>query len=255
VGFQKKCQERLEAIRDSGTPILFVSHNMIAVQRLCSRCMLLEQGNVVYSGNTDEAVSRYYQSMMDTSGSPRKASRGSEKITHRDVGSMDIYVADVSIEGREGQPLERIPCGSFVRFVITLVTRNSTPERLPIVFIRIGDPKTNTPLAYIQIPASLLNVSGVRQRFELTCDVASFNLAPGSYELLIKVGGASTDPLYDIAVLAAPLQVTWTAETAEVTPMGVKLCLPAKWSLREGQRQSPSGLRSGASRSLDGNQT
>lgn len=58
--FQRKCLGRIEDVsRSAGRTVLFVSHNMDAVQRLCSRSMLLEGGRIVAEGQTPDVVSKY----------------------------------------------------------------------------------------------------------------------------------------------------------------------------------------------------
>src|SRR5213075_1253153 len=44
--FQRKCLGRMSDVAREGRTILFVSHNMNAIQRLCSRCLLLEHGHL-----------------------------------------------------------------------------------------------------------------------------------------------------------------------------------------------------------------
>ena len=44
--FQKKCLEKMDDVGHSGRTVLFVSHNMQAITRLCTRCVLIERGNV-----------------------------------------------------------------------------------------------------------------------------------------------------------------------------------------------------------------
>lgn len=60
VHFQQKCVEWMERMRADGLTLLFVSHDMPAVQRLCDRALLLSHGEVAYHGPSEEAVSRYY---------------------------------------------------------------------------------------------------------------------------------------------------------------------------------------------------
>ena len=60
VFFTQKCFTRLRAVLDTGTTLLFVSHSMAAVQNLCSRALLLNAGQLVFSGPPEEAASRYY---------------------------------------------------------------------------------------------------------------------------------------------------------------------------------------------------
>ncbi len=58
--FQKKCLGKMgEITKNEGRTILFVSHNMGAIQSLCSRCVLLENGRVIKTGKTGEVIGYY----------------------------------------------------------------------------------------------------------------------------------------------------------------------------------------------------
>jgi len=57
--FQKKCVGKMDAIARHGRTVLFISHNMEAVQRLCTRGMLLDQGQLIADGPINEIVERY----------------------------------------------------------------------------------------------------------------------------------------------------------------------------------------------------
>jgi lipopolysaccharide transport system ATP-binding protein len=61
--FQRKCFARIEAIRDAGAAILFVSHSASTVLQLCDRAILLERGRRVLSGGTATVV-RSYQRLL-----------------------------------------------------------------------------------------------------------------------------------------------------------------------------------------------
>lgn len=64
--FQKKCLGKLEEVSGkAGRTVLFVSHNMTAVQTLCSRAVLLERGKIDAVGNPNEIISRYSKLHID----------------------------------------------------------------------------------------------------------------------------------------------------------------------------------------------
>ena len=61
--FQKKAIGKMQDISKSGgRTVLFVSHNMAAVKQLCTKIMVLEHGEVVFIGNTNEGIDKYLQS-------------------------------------------------------------------------------------------------------------------------------------------------------------------------------------------------
>lgn len=57
--FQLKCARAIDRFVEQGVTLLFVSHSMSMVKRLCSRAVLLEQGRVVYSGKPNDVVNLY----------------------------------------------------------------------------------------------------------------------------------------------------------------------------------------------------
>ena len=60
AAFQKKCLGKMEDVSKAGRTILFVSHNMNALQTLCSRGILLDHGAPVFQGDVAAAISRYH---------------------------------------------------------------------------------------------------------------------------------------------------------------------------------------------------
>lgn len=62
VGFQQKCLARMGELAHDGRTVLFVSHNIAAVQSLCPRSILLQGGKVVADGRTHDVLSVYLRS-------------------------------------------------------------------------------------------------------------------------------------------------------------------------------------------------
>ena len=65
VAFQKKCLEKMSDVsRSQGRTILYVSHNMNTIRQLCKRCIVLDQGKLIYDGDVEEGIRHY----MDAGG-------------------------------------------------------------------------------------------------------------------------------------------------------------------------------------------
>jgi lipopolysaccharide transport system ATP-binding protein len=60
--FQRKCLARMDEVSKSGCTVLFVSHNLAAVQRLCDRAILLEKGRITGDGPAREIIGQYLAS-------------------------------------------------------------------------------------------------------------------------------------------------------------------------------------------------
>ncbi len=64
--FQRKCLGKMQDVAGSGRTVLFVSHNMPAVTRLCHRAILLNQGHLVMDGPAEEVVAQYLADAANT---------------------------------------------------------------------------------------------------------------------------------------------------------------------------------------------
>jgi homopolymeric O-antigen transport system ATP-binding protein len=62
VNFQKKCLNKMHDVSQQGRTVVFISHNLPTVVRLCPRVILLDQGHLVLDGSAQEAVSKYLDS-------------------------------------------------------------------------------------------------------------------------------------------------------------------------------------------------
>jgi lipopolysaccharide transport system ATP-binding protein len=66
ASFQKKCLGKMGDVAHQGRTIIFVSHNMTALTKLCTRAVLLEGGAITCTGDSDEVVNRYLQRNLGT---------------------------------------------------------------------------------------------------------------------------------------------------------------------------------------------
>ena len=69
--FQKKCLAKMSEVANEGRTVLFVSHNLSAIQRMCSRSVLLQGGSLVADGATEDVLRRYLALSPDAA-TPRK---------------------------------------------------------------------------------------------------------------------------------------------------------------------------------------
>ena len=58
--FQHKCLDKMrQAARHDGRTVLYVSHNMNTIKRLCDRCIVMDQGKIIFDGDVDQAIALY----------------------------------------------------------------------------------------------------------------------------------------------------------------------------------------------------
>ena len=87
--FQRKCLDKMQGVGESGRTVLFVSHNMPAITRLCPRTILLDGGTVLRDGPSSQVVSSYLSSGLGTKASRNwpdtTAAPGNEVVRLRSV--------------------------------------------------------------------------------------------------------------------------------------------------------------------------
>lgn len=60
MAFQKKCLDKMrDAAKTKGRTVLYVSHNMNTIRKLCDRCIVLNKGKIIFSGDVEEAINIY----------------------------------------------------------------------------------------------------------------------------------------------------------------------------------------------------
>jgi ABC-type polysaccharide/polyol phosphate transport system ATPase subunit len=69
VAFQAKCLDRIAELRRSGRTIVFVSHDLAAVYRICDRAILIEGGRLISDGEPRSVISQYQKLAFDAAGS------------------------------------------------------------------------------------------------------------------------------------------------------------------------------------------
>ena len=88
AAFQKKCLGKMGDVAREGRTVLFVSHNMAAVETLCSKAMIILEGKNSLLGSTSEIIKKYLQEVTDYSGLPlndRKDRKGKGNIRFKEL--------------------------------------------------------------------------------------------------------------------------------------------------------------------------
>jgi lipopolysaccharide transport system ATP-binding protein len=83
VFFQQKCFQRIREMLAGGMTLLFVSHDTAAVQNLCNRAVVLQDGRSIFEGAPEEAASRYYAS------SPHRVMPAKQTVSSASIGHVN----------------------------------------------------------------------------------------------------------------------------------------------------------------------
>ena len=117
--FQKKCLGKMEDVsRNEGRTVLFVSHNIGAIQKLCNRGILLNSGTIQCQGNIDKVVHEYIEG-----GSLLTSEYFLKSKTIR--ADQLAYTKKLRISGVNDEPLNEIPIGRPWKVVVELTVQHS----------------------------------------------------------------------------------------------------------------------------------
>lgn len=178
VAFQKKCLEKIDDVSRGGRTVLFVSHNMAAVEHLCQRCVLLRGGRIEYLGNPKECVERYIHSSLTHES---EESSGMIDLTNRPRRPEFQQPWLQRLEAYTGKtPLRRgLPMGAGVRFKVTFTLwRPASDFHINLMFDnRLG--QTVFVASSLFEPNRVFEERVGEQTF--VCDFPCFPFVPGEY--------------------------------------------------------------------------
>ena len=98
AGFQKKCLDTMEDLRSGGRTVLFVSHNMAAVENLCTRGIWIDGGRVRQDGPTRDVIESYMSTFADAQQSADLSQIQSRR------GNGEIRYTGFEFRSKDGQP-------------------------------------------------------------------------------------------------------------------------------------------------------
>ncbi|HET8547414.1 MAG TPA: ABC transporter ATP-binding protein [Bryobacteraceae bacterium] len=131
AAFSNKCVRKLEELKASGVSILFVSHDLGIVKRLCHRAVLMYAGRVAASGAPSDVVNRYIAMVHE--GAPDAVARYDARAGHGD-GASEITSADLLDE--RGCPVSTIESGTAVNVRVQAVFHKAVSEPVIGILIR-----------------------------------------------------------------------------------------------------------------------
>ncbi len=206
VAFQKKCLGKMSEVSKGGRTVLFVSHNMAAVENLCQRGILLKQGQLVFDGDAKEAVGQYLQmstvsngensSVIDLSDAPSRIAKYRETPDHRPI----LQKLEMFTDG--DQPaLRAVQIGARLLLRFHLHSGRSIPSFTMAIGINNAMSQRVLTLHTVFSPSVGHELSSGDSILE--CEVPSLPLMPGQFNvsLFIDNGGIRLDAIPDAFML------------------------------------------------------
>ncbi|HZS25147.1 MAG TPA: ABC transporter ATP-binding protein [Gaiellaceae bacterium] len=220
AAFQARCLTRVEEMTRSGRTVLFVSHDVRSVARLCQRAIVLREGLLAFEGSADEAVEQY---MLDPS-----TGLGANALPIRE-GSGAVRAAGVRVvdADSEGNPVP----GGRANLSVRLERRAGVPLDELKLMVEVRHHSAGPCLFFATETVDLIAAEAATAT--LTCELDVLPLKPGHYTVATRlvhrdelvdrldnagdfvVGSGGLELLEEIAAHPAPTYVRhgWRAAT------------------------------------------
>ena len=223
--FQKKCLGKMDDVSRQGRTILFVSHNLDAVQRLCTRGLLLEHGRIAADGSIADVVTRYR-----TSDSAGEGLGRFNPAARRGTGWAQI--ADIRLVTSDGSPTGARAADQDLLFQVDLTTTSDAGSRLRGLVLELAfSSEEGQPLF------TVLNVDdpGVDLPDAGACTVqlrlAAPTFVPGRYRVRAFLGIPFLQHVDEIddALEFEVLDPVQPWRPYELTPLRGRVCRVGEW--------------------------
>lgn len=172
VAFQKKCLGKMGDIAKEGRTVMFVSHNMGAVETLCNKSILLDNGHIVMAGETKKIVSYYLAKNYQRNGNPLYdcPRRGNGKL----------QVVSFHLESQNGEILEVAKSGDPVILAFGFKNRDcASKDRISFSFSIHTDHELG--LSHYYSHFSNVYFENIPSKGFFKCSIPEIFLAPGNY--------------------------------------------------------------------------
>jgi len=210
AAFQKKCLGKMGEVAGEGRTVLFVSHNIGAVAKLCRRGLVIDKGRLLLVGPVDQALRSYTTIIQDSTHYPVDL-----------VPSLPVHISRFSI----GEDMTLDPSNeAFIEFELQVTKRLISPKLLLVI----------RDLSHILVVRQVLDGQKAKKiscpgRYILKCRFPPLWLSSGQYVCHIKLlAGSETGPVRFVSESYPFTVISYAATQAEEAEM---LSLPDGWSI------------------------
>jgi len=227
--FQKKCLKAMDDLHTAGRTVLFVSHNLAAVEHLCSRALWIDNGRIKQDGKAKEVIEAYMSTFSERRGTGLDLRRVESR---RGVGDIRYTRIEFLTRGREPENAIRSGQSLAVRLHYEAHTRIVNPIFSFEIYTRLGTLITKVSTWHSGFDIPVIEKGAGYIDAEVDC----LNLMPGEYSLSLLIEDPSGDPAadYDFLDHCTALSVEPSDFHGSGRGMGQFrwiVCLGCKWDL------------------------
>lgn len=186
VAFQKKCLGKMKDVAEHGRTILFVSHNMMAVQSLCSRCIFLKGGKILFDGDIKDAVDLYGETvpLVELPEEPTPFDLSRRLNRHMEDR---LLLKKITFYDAKERITNSLPMGSSIKAVIEVEGLDEFPEAVLGVKIMADDGTWLFNFDTAMRQPIRRTGAGTAEREQFLLHIPQMPFVPGTYWFDIEV--------------------------------------------------------------------
>lgn len=178
--FQRKCLGKMEDVATQGRTILFVSHNMAAVENICQKGMVLANGGILFKGFQSEAIHKYLMNLEEKSSHVSLLGKKERK------GNGLIRFTKVEFRNSSAKPIKTISSGEDLEIHLHFKKEDNTiieNYHVGLTFYNeLGVPVFSQSTRVMQV-----NFGELPQKGIFVCKIKNLALPPSVYFLSINI--------------------------------------------------------------------
>lgn len=220
--FQQRCYARMDELREQGTSLILVSHNMEAVRRVCEKGLVMYRGEDIFHGSSAEAVVAYSDALREAARKTQAEVPVEEGISQR-VMTFDAEIQNVSLRNEENEVVTVAESGKQIAVAVQVKFNERVVNPVFSLVIRTPDGRVvyDTTTRWMNITTPDFPAGEIYQiKFDL-----NMNLLDGEYELGVDIASSNFSHFYDSLERALGFSVVGTNGAKGLVNLGAKFSL------------------------------
>ena len=187
INFQKKCLGKMLEFQNSNKAIMFISHNMLQIENLCTKSIFIDKGKVIKSGDTKDVIASY----VDHANRQQSLSYGTDQIM---MGTGEVIIKDIELTNDRGDITNSFESGENIIVVIKYRAKKRIYKPNIVVCLNLFG-----SLRVLALNTKVQNVSPefIEGHGEAKCVIKNLPLLPNTYGLDIFIKDDGDGIFYD----------------------------------------------------------
>lgn len=140
--FQRKCLGKMKDVSNEGRTVLFVSHNMGAINSLCNKSIVLSKGTKVFEGSAQDGVNHYLKQNNSTADKTLL-----DRVDR--IGNQNFMFTDIRFKNEKKELIQEILSGDYLEIELDYQTKDNFDLSKLIVSVAFMDDYQNIVLAFV----------------------------------------------------------------------------------------------------------